>query len=117
MFIASKRNIILPSADGSKSFRVQKDYIGEIPDWAADTPYFRALVADGKISAPESHSDQDVEKAGRGGRRGNGRRRGGENTETAETASESESAGAAAGGESTGTASGGEADGDAGTGA
>ena len=105
MFIASKRNIILPSADGSKSFRVQKDYIGEIPDWAADTPYFRALVADGKISAPESHSDQDVEKAGRGGRRGNGRRRGGENTETA------------SGGESTGTASGGEADGDAGTGA
>lgn len=111
MFIASKRNIILPSADGSKSFRVRKDYIGEIPDWAADTPYFRALVADGKISVPESHSDQDVEKAGRGGRRGGNRRRGGENTETTEAASGGENT------ETTETASDGEADGDAGTGA
>lgn len=49
MFILSKRNILLPSPDGSQTFRVSRDYIGEIPDWAAQTHYFQALVADGKI--------------------------------------------------------------------
>ena len=50
MFIFSKRNVILPSPDGSTSVRVKRDFVGEIPDWAAETEYFRALVADGKIA-------------------------------------------------------------------
>ena len=48
MFIFSKRNIILPSPDGSRSVRVRRDFVGEIPDWAAETPYFRALAAEGR---------------------------------------------------------------------
>lgn len=70
MFIVSKRNIILPSADGKRAFRVSRDYIGEIPDWAADTAYFRALAADGKIGVPDNHSDQALESAGKKVRRG-----------------------------------------------
>lgn len=49
MFILSKRNILLPSLDGSQTFRVARDYVGDVPDWAAETPYFKDLVADGKI--------------------------------------------------------------------
>ena len=62
MFIISKRRVILPSRDGSKRHLVPRDYIGEIPDWAAETDYFRSLVADGKIGVPESHKDKDTQK-------------------------------------------------------
>lgn len=57
MFIAAKRNVILPSADGSETFRVQRGFVGEIPDWATKTPYFQDLVKDGKIGIPKSHKD------------------------------------------------------------
>lgn len=70
MFIVSKRNIILPSKDGKRAFRVDRDYIGEIPEWAADTDYFRALAADGKIGVPEGHSDGALEAADKKSRRG-----------------------------------------------
>ena len=63
MFVLSKRNVILPSRDGSKTHLVPRDYIGEIPDWAAETDYFRRLVADGKITVPESHKDKDTQTA------------------------------------------------------
>lgn len=69
MFIVSRRNIILPSPDGKTSFRVSKDFVGEIPDWATETNYFRALVADGKIGVPGSNGDKDVEKSTRRGRK------------------------------------------------
>lgn len=61
MFVVSKRNIILPSANGEKTYPLARGFIGEIPDWAAQTDYFRALVADGKIGVPASHQDKDVE--------------------------------------------------------
>lgn len=62
MFIISKRRVILPSRDGTQRHLVPRDFIGEIPDWAADTDYFRSLVADGKIGVPESHKDKDTQK-------------------------------------------------------
>ena len=62
MFIFSKRNIILPSPDGSQSVRVKQDFVGEIPDWAAETQYFRDLVADGKI-VPTTTRDKDTQCA------------------------------------------------------
>ena len=62
MFIISKRRVIRPSSDGTKAHTVPRDYVGEIPDWAADTDYFRALVADGKIGVPESRKDKDTQK-------------------------------------------------------
>lgn len=61
MFIMAKRNLLLPSKDGSNKHPVAKDYIGEIPDWAAETRYFKALVADGKICIPASHKDADLQ--------------------------------------------------------
>lgn len=63
MFIMSKRNIELPSADSSKTYKVARDYVGNIPDWACGTPYFQALVKDGKIVVPASTKDKDLSAA------------------------------------------------------
>lgn len=63
MFIYSNRNVILRSQDGAQSHPVRRGFVGEIPDWAGDTDYFRALVKDGKISLPASHRDKDVQAA------------------------------------------------------
>lgn len=62
MFIIAKRNIILPGADGSHSLRVQKDFMGNVPDWAAETTYFKELVADGKIIVSQSTRDREIQK-------------------------------------------------------
>lgn len=62
MFILSKRNVILPSPDGAKTIRVGRDFVGEIPDWAAATPYFSALVQDGKVVVTQK-SDEETQKA------------------------------------------------------
>lgn len=64
MFIMAKRNIELPSADGLQKHKVARGFIGEIPDWACDTPYFQALVKDGKIVIPASKKDSDIAAAG-----------------------------------------------------
>ena len=63
MFVLAKRNVILPSKDGIKKHRVQSGYMGDIPDWAAETDYFDRLVKDGKIVVPESHKDKDMQVA------------------------------------------------------
>ena len=63
MFIMAKRRVLLPSKDGSLHHLVPRDYVGEVPDWAADTDYFRALVADGKIVIPDSRKDKDTQTA------------------------------------------------------
>lgn len=63
MFVVANRNIILPSADGAQEYLLPRGYIGSIPDWAAATPYFAALVQDGKIGVPEGRKDAEVERA------------------------------------------------------
>lgn len=52
MVVLSKRNIILPGPEGRK-FLLRKDYVGSIPDWAEDSAYLKALIADGKVILPE----------------------------------------------------------------
>ena len=62
MFILAKRNIIIPSPEtGMKPVVLKKDGFATVPDWAAETAYFKALCADGKIVATE-HSDKAAEK-------------------------------------------------------
>ena len=65
MFVVSKRNIFIPSPDGSQKFRLPAGYMGAVPDWAAKTAYFKALVADGKIAISKSKKDKDIEDAGK----------------------------------------------------
>ena len=63
MFIMAKRSILLPSKDHSKVFPVARGFTGEIPDWAAETGYFKELVQDNKIVVPESKRDKDLQDA------------------------------------------------------
>lgn len=61
MFVVSKRNIIIPSPDGSQAFRLPKDFMGDVPAWVSDSPYFKGLVSDGKIIVSNSKSDKSLE--------------------------------------------------------
>ena len=62
MLVLSKRNIIIPAPDGSASVRLRAGLMETVPDWAAKTPYFQALVADGKI-VPSDRSDKSAQAA------------------------------------------------------
>ena len=62
MFVLSKRNIEIPSPDGSTVVRLRAGLMETVPDWAAETAYFKALVADGKI-VPSSKSDKSTQAA------------------------------------------------------
>nr|DAH29592.1 MAG TPA: hypothetical protein [Caudoviricetes sp.]DAK02347.1 MAG TPA: hypothetical protein [Caudoviricetes sp.] len=60
MRVIAKRNIILPSPDGSLAYPLLKGYIGELPDWATKTAYFQACADSGWIDLPKSYKDRDV---------------------------------------------------------
>lgn len=62
MLVLSKRNIVIPAPDGSTSVRLRAGLMETVPDWAVKTPYFQALVADGKI-VPSDRSDKSAQAA------------------------------------------------------
>lgn len=62
MFVLSKRNVIIPAPDGSTAVALRRDVMTDIPEWAAQTDYFQALVRDGKI-VPTGTSDKESQKA------------------------------------------------------
>ena len=61
MFVLSKRNVIIPAPDGSTAVALRRDVMTDIPEWAAQTDYFQALVRDGKI-VPTGTSDRESQK-------------------------------------------------------
>ena len=61
MFVLSKRNVIIPAPDGSTAVALRRDVMTNIPEWAAQTNYFQALVRDGKI-VPTGTSDKEARK-------------------------------------------------------
>ena len=62
MLILSKRNIIIPAPDGSTAVRLRAGLMETVPDWAVNTEYFKALVADGKV-VPSGRSDKSAQAA------------------------------------------------------
>lgn len=62
MFVLSKRNIIIPAPNGSTAVRLAREQLAEVPDWAAKTDYFQALVKDGKIVLTDK-SDKSTQAA------------------------------------------------------
>lgn len=62
MFVLSKRNVVIPAPDGSIAVRLARGQMAAVPDWAAETDYFRALVRDGKV-VPSGTSDREGQKA------------------------------------------------------
>lgn len=63
MFVVSKRNIIVPNQDRSVEFHIPKDFMGEVPAWVSESPYFKSLVKDGKVIVSKSKKDSDVDAA------------------------------------------------------
>lgn len=61
-FVVSNRNIVIPSPDGRQRVPLPRGFMGAVPDWAAETDYFKALVADGKLVVSASKSDKNLEK-------------------------------------------------------
>ena len=62
MLVLSKRNIVIPAPDGSTAVRLRAGLMETVPDWATKTPYFQALVRDGKI-VPSDRSDKSAQAA------------------------------------------------------
>lgn len=60
MFVLSKRNIDLPGPGGV--VHLSRGQMVDVPAWATDTAYFKALVADGKI-VPSATSDKSTQAA------------------------------------------------------
>ncbi len=63
MLVLAKRNILLPDLTGATVLPLRRGEFTELPAWAAETPYFQALVRDGKISVPEGRRDAALQKA------------------------------------------------------
>ena len=49
MFVLSKRNIKIPAPVGSKSIRLRRGEMSDLPDWALQTSYCQGLISDGKL--------------------------------------------------------------------
>lgn len=62
MFILANRNIVLRDKAGAEML-VARGFIGDIPDRFCDSGYFRALIADGKITVPATRKDKEIEAA------------------------------------------------------
>nr|DAD70885.1 MAG TPA: hypothetical protein [Siphoviridae sp. ctvok7] len=60
MFVLPKRNVEIPWVGGT--VRLTRGTMTAIPDAAAETAYFKALVADGKV-VPSDTSDRETQAA------------------------------------------------------
>lgn len=61
MFINCKKNLVVRVGDQIK--RIEKDFIGEIPDELASHWMIRAAIKDGTIATPAGTSDKKLEQA------------------------------------------------------
>lgn len=61
MFINSKKNFEI--SEGEQKLIIPRDFIGEIPDWAAKHWLVQAAIKDGSIATPESTSEKSLERA------------------------------------------------------
>lgn len=62
MFVLSKRNIDLPAPDGGAVVHLRRGQMMDVPAWAVETGYFKALVTDGKI-VPSATTDKATQAA------------------------------------------------------
>ena len=62
MFIIAKRNYLVRRADGS-FYRIEKDYIGEIPEDVAESELVQRAIVGGNIAVPGGTKDKEHYKA------------------------------------------------------
>lgn len=61
MFINSKKRFEIN--EGDQKLVIPRNYIGSIPDWAADHWLVQAAITDGSIATPDGKRDRDLVKA------------------------------------------------------
>ena len=62
MFIISKRNFKIRRADG-EAFRIQKEFVGTIPEDVANHPLIQSAIRCGWIATPDTKADAELIKA------------------------------------------------------
>ena len=62
MLIIAKRNYLVRRADGS-FYRIEKDYIGEIPEDVAESELVQRAILGGNIAVPGGSKDKELYKA------------------------------------------------------
>ena len=62
MFIIAKRKYLVRRADGS-FYRIEKDYIGEIPEDVAESELVQRAILGGNIAVPGGSKDKELYKA------------------------------------------------------
>lgn len=61
MFINSKIRVLV--RNGKDSFIIPKDFIGEVPQWVAESWIVRKAIESGHIATPSNKSDKALEDA------------------------------------------------------
>ena len=61
MFINSKKNFEI--CEGEQKLIIPRNFIGEIPNWAANHWLVQAAIKDGSIATPQSTTDKSLEQA------------------------------------------------------
>lgn len=74
MFVLTKQAVLFIRPDGER-FAAPNGYMGDVPDWVAETKQFKRQVADGKIVATESITDKAMQDAGADKPRKGGKRK------------------------------------------
>ncbi len=61
MFINSKKRFEI--CEGDRKLVIPRNFIGSIPDWAANHWLVQAAIRDGSIATPENTADKTLEAA------------------------------------------------------
>lgn len=61
MFINSKINLLV--RNGKEEYKIKKDFIGDIPEWVANSWLVQMAIKSGDVVTPKTKTDKALEKA------------------------------------------------------
>ena len=61
MFINSKINLLV--RDGKEEYKIKKDFIGDIPEWVANSWLVKMAIKSGDVVTPKAKTDKVLEQA------------------------------------------------------
>ena len=61
MFINSKINLLV--RDGKEEYKIKKDFIGDIPEWVANSWLVQMAIKSGDVVTPKAKTDKALEQA------------------------------------------------------
>ncbi len=62
MFVTCRKAVRFTADNGTK-WEMRPGFIGDVPQWVEEHPYFEKLCKDGTITAIVSKKDRDIRKA------------------------------------------------------